>query len=379
MPRSESTRARVGILLIGAIGAGLVSIHVNHALGDRESLQTFLSGIFIPMLFALGVFTGGIWLWRLRLDGQYVLRVAGWCALGAVALAGVATLTTVYQHGEGVTMSHQFYVFSNAASTGAVIGFITGVYDIRQRIAQQKLTQLSHQLTVLNRVLRHDIRNNANIIRGHAELIEEDSVDTAEQINTIRQRSTELVEMGKQARQVEQLLQADDLRIDPVEIVSLIESSCEQLAREYPDSIIDTALPDELVVYGHPLIESALRNVLENAIEHNETETPRVSVESVAPSQGRTDLVEIRIADNGPGIPDREREVLERGYETPLEHTSGLGLWLVNWIVIESGGQVGFEENDPTGSIICLRFERPQTGSPPNPPLESPVADGRPL
>ena len=67
--------------------------------------------------------------------------------------------------------------------------------------------------------------------------------------------------------------------------------------------------------------------------------------------------MEVRVADDGPGIPAAEVNVLERGYETPLEHGSGLGLWIVNWIVTESGGGISFDENDPRGSVVTLRFE----------------------
>jgi len=68
-------------------------------------------------------------------------------------------------------------------------------------------------------------------------------------------------------------------------------------------------------------------NLIENGIEHNTGPNPsvRVAVELDG------DRVQIRIADNGSGIDDYERSILERGTETPLEHGSGLGLWLAKW------------------------------------------------
>jgi signal transduction histidine kinase len=68
------------------------------------------------------------------------------------------------------------------------------------------------------------------------------------------------------------------------------------------------------------------------------------------------DAVEIVVADDDPGIPEEEIEILERGEETGLEHTSGLGLWLVHWIVTESGGSVAFESSDTGGSVVRLRL-----------------------
>lgn len=63
MPISESTNARMGALFIVCFSAGLFALHLNHALGNRETQQRFLSGICIPMLFTLAVFTGSLGLW----------------------------------------------------------------------------------------------------------------------------------------------------------------------------------------------------------------------------------------------------------------------------------------------------------------------------
>ena len=78
---------------------------------------------------------------------------------------------------------------------------------------------------------------------------------------------------------------------------------------------------------------------------------------------GARDVV-VLLRDNGPGIPEDEVETLEQGYETDLKHLSGLGLWLVYWIVDMSGGAIAFEPNDPRGSVVELRLQSP-TGEDP--------------
>jgi signal transduction histidine kinase len=101
---------------------------------------------------------------------------------------------------------------------------------------------------------------------------------------------------------------------------------------------------------------TAVGNLLNNAIEHNDAERPSVRV-SVEPTDGDGRYVRIRVADNGPGIPEAEREVLREGTETPLEHGSGLGLWIVYWIATMSGGDITFEENDGRGSVVTLALQ----------------------
>ncbi|MBB6647881.1 ATP-binding protein [Halobellus ruber] len=355
---TNEASARGGLIVILGVGAAFLSLHTFHAVGEGEDLRTLLLGILIPAGFALGILAGGIWLHRSGFDDAYIPRAAVWCVGGAVALAVMAVLTILYQHAEGVTVSDQLFVVVNAASGGGLVGLVVGVYETRQHTARAEVDQLTRHLTVLNRVLRHDIRNNANVIQGNAELLADCPTDPGERARIIKRQAADLVELGEHAKEIERLLHADDAEREVVGLAAQVEACCEQLSREYPGADIDASLPDDLPVLAHPLVSSALLNLIENAIEHNDTSTPRVEIDSTTTARGGAEFATVRIADDGPGIPDSELAALERGYETDLEHMSGLGLWLVNWIAIESGGDVWFEENDPTGTVACLRLPR---------------------
>jgi signal transduction histidine kinase len=65
--------------------------------------------------------------------------------------------------------------------------------------------------------------------------------------------------------------------------------------------------------------------------------------------------VSVTVSDDGPGLPAEEQTVLERGYETPLAHSSGLGLWFVNWVVTGIGGRVDATVDDGTTVTLSLR------------------------
>jgi signal transduction histidine kinase len=64
--------------------------------------------------------------------------------------------------------------------------------------------------------------------------------------------------------------------------------------------------------------------------------------------------VRIEIADNGPGIPDAEWDIVTESTETPLEHASGIGLWILYWSVTALGGTVERAENEPRGTVLTL-------------------------
>ena len=63
----------------------------------------------------------------------------------------------------------------------------------------------------------------------------------------------------------------------------------------------------------------------------------------------------VEVHDDGPGIPEHERAVFDATAETPLSHSDGLGLWLVNWLVDDEGGDVTVE-TDVDGTTVTIRL-----------------------
>jgi signal transduction histidine kinase len=116
----------------------------------------------------------------------------------------------------------------------------------------------------------------------------------------------------------------------------------------HPDVRLD--LPPTAQVCARPEIERGLQELLENALEHGST-TVTVTVEQ----SESTTVVEIR--DDGPGIPDTETAAIEEADIDALSHGSGMGLWLVSYIVSESGGTLEFDTGS-TGTTVCVTLPR---------------------
>jgi signal transduction histidine kinase len=77
----------------------------------------------------------------------------------------------------------------------------------------------------------------------------------------------------------------------------------------------------------------------------------------VTVSSGRDDdRIAVTVTDDGPGLPPQDAAVLEGESETPLDHGSGLGLWLTNWVVGTNGGTVSVVESGADGTTIRLTF-----------------------
>jgi signal transduction histidine kinase len=231
-----------------------------------------------------------------------------------------------------------------------VVGAVLQFRDVTDRYLYQQ------RLAVANRILRHNLRNRMNVISGWAaEVTGSDDPRIATAGRRISETAAELTELGEQVRVL--VATADDGggAVRTITVDDHVSPLIERVRRDHPAARIETAIdPDATVaVPSSRHLTAAVGNLLDNAVEHNDTAQPSVRV-TVDGADGDQRHVRIRVADDGPGIPETEREVLQAGTETPLEHGSGLGLWLVHWIATLARGEVTFEERDPRGSVVTL-------------------------
>lgn len=250
------------------------------------------------------------------------------------------------------------------ACAGFVIGSVIGVYSAGRRGRERQLDRerrkaesLAETLSVLNRVLRHDIRNDVNVIEGYVDLIATESDVDEERVDIVRSHTSRIVQLADYARKTERLASGGESGVRTVEIVEHLATACRRVRASYPEANLETDVPERAEARAHQLVDSAFENLVENAVEHHPGPEPfvRASVERTG------DEVVVTVADDGTGLPENEVVVLESRTESKLEHSNGMGLWLVNWIVTYSGGEVEFAENEPTGSEITVRL--PATAS----------------
>ncbi|KTG09614.1 PAS domain-containing sensor histidine kinase, partial [Haloferax profundi] len=162
----------------------------------------------------------------------------------------------------------------NLLDDPAVGGIVLNSRDVTNRYRYEQ------RLRVLNRVLRHDLRNDMNVILGHADLLLDERIpaETKDHARTIKRKARSLVELGEQTRQIDTTLDRGSDGLTPVEIVDRIETQLDDIESDYPRAIIHRDLPGEQWVYADDLVESALKNLIDNALEHNDRILPEVSV-----------------------------------------------------------------------------------------------------
>ncbi|OYR41888.1 histidine kinase [Halorubrum sp. Ib24] len=212
------------------------------------------------------------------------------------------------------------------------------------------------RLSVLNRVLRHNARNKLDVILAHADHVEDDTHQTA-----IQNSASELASVSRKAREAEAVMTDSVSAPSTVDIAAVAHEVAATARDDYPDSSISVTAPERLQLTSYrTVVRRLMTELVENAIVHSD-DPARVDIEV---ERTADDIPQLRIADNGPGIPDRERDLLTESSETQLEHGLGVGLWFVNWAVSQLGAELEFQSTGSTGTTVVVRFYRNKESMP---------------
>lgn len=237
------------------------------------------------------------------------------------------------------------------------VGYLISLRDVTQRQIRQQ------QLAVLNRVLRHNLRNKLTVVKGSAKAAAEAGEESIN-LTRIVDAADDLVRLSERAKTIDQYMQDGQQLETSVEITDVLRRVVDDASESHPGVDFEVDLPDAATIEtSEAVFERVVANAVENAAVHNDLTDPWVAVSLSVRTESENPLC-IEIRDNGPGIPDHELEVIENGTETALEHGSSLGLWVLTWGVRFLGGDLEFEERSPNGTAVRLLFPQQPTVEP---------------
>ncbi|WP_336337909.1 sensor histidine kinase [Haloarcula brevis] len=348
-----TTKRILGCGTLTLTGGGLAVVSARQLLGGTNGVVETVIAAF-GLLIGLGFLAGSGVLLRSDLRTKHVLRVAGWNLLGVVATSAVLVLILLYQRASGGTLLAPLFSGTIVVGVSATAHVLIGVNDVR-RIRARNLARQREKTTVMNRLIRHDLKHSAQVLLGLGDVLsgtpDPDVDDIGDRVRTV---GSDLAEIDSQVGTVTDLIESEDIEREPVAVDSLVEASAAELRPQFPDAAVSVRADDGVRALAGDPLEIAVSELLENALVHGgdpATVTVRVDAEP------RT--VTVSVSDAGPGIPETERELVSGDQSvTQLTHSNGLGLWLSKWVVEAYGGTLEFEAPDGDGATVTLRLDR---------------------
>ncbi|MFB6072830.1 MAG: PAS domain S-box protein [Halobacterium sp.] len=255
------------------------------------------------------------------------------------------SVRTVEVHSSPIELADDELLFS-------VVHDVTDREDYEARLETQR-----DNLEVLNQVLRHDVRNDLQVVLAYAEMLaDEVPEDHREYVSRIRTSADHAVELTDTAREIANVMLASEANHGEVNLRSVLEPEIEEVQSSYPGAVIavEDAVP-AVDVAGTDMLDSVFRNLMKNAVQHNDNDVPEVTVSTTE----RGDSVVVRVADNGPGVRDGQKDDIFGKGEKGLESQgTGMGLYLVQTLVDGVDGEVWVEDNDPEGAVFAVELPK---------------------
>lgn len=269
--------------------------------------------------------------------------------LVALGEHGVLAIGT---HEEGFAAEDEQFVTILARATQVALTQVEREQELRE--SRAAIERRNEQIGFFNGVLRHTLRNALLVIQGRAEILREEVDAGQDHLDRIDRWAQDLADLTETIRAINDTVAATESeRLAAVDVRAMIRERTRAVRSESGDVTVARDLEEDLSVRANDLAGEVIESVVRNAVRHNDTASPTVEVTA----REVADRVQVRVADDGPGIDDDLKTTLfERDVGTT--HTGGgFGLYFVSMMMDLYGGTVWVEDNEPRGAVVVLEFQ----------------------
>jgi signal transduction histidine kinase len=204
--------------------------------------------------------------------------------------------------------------------------------------------------------LAHETKNPLNIVRGLAQMISKQEDASLE----IRQKSREIIlETDRVTAQLNDFINFSrprEVHRSPVALNSVVSEVVRALSYDLEEKAVRLQVQEGLprVEADEQLLRQALFNLLLNAIQ---AVADKGIIQVAAAKQNSTEVM-LEIRDNGPGVPVEHRADIFKPYFTTNQSGTGLGLAVVQQIVLAHGWEIECLANEPRGAVFRISHMR---------------------
>ncbi|WP_254824148.1 sensor histidine kinase [Haloglomus halophilum] len=359
-PLSPQVVPRVVSLLGVALVTATIAFHLTFETWRGAGPAELLLYAVVPPLAVVPIYAG----YRLRtgsIDPSRYVRVLVWTVVVTAVwslINAVLMLSVMGEASASGLAGWWLFTLKAGIAAGLLIGMVEARAIQRAVEAEAKAVRAERKraerelLTYVNDFLRHEVLNTANIVGGNADLLISNHARgeplDREKLESIRNRSDDLARVIQDVRSLLEATQIDDE--NTVELSSLLAEEITDLQQTYDDLVVETDIQTGTAVRGGQLLGRVFGNLLRNAVEHNDSSPRRIEV--VVTEEPGTATV--RIADNGPGIPEAKLDGIF--HRSTGDH--GFGLYLTKLLVERYGGAVELVRTDDDGTVFAVTLPR---------------------
>jgi two-component system sensor histidine kinase HydH len=245
--------------------------------------------------------------------------------------------------------------FATLSAIGAVFTWRTfaTTSDLQLRLvrASEQNTHL-REMNLAAAGLAHETRNPLNIIRGLAQMISKRPESTPE----MQAKSQEIIaEADKVAAQLNEFINYSrprEVRRTSVSVPGVATEVARALSYDLEEKKINLQIQGEKLTIqaDEQMLRQALFNLILNAIQ---AANGNGEIQVVAEKRGPADAI-LEVRDNGPGVAPEHRGEIFKPYFTMQKTGTGLGLAVVQQIVLAHGWEIECLPNQPQGAIFRI-------------------------
>lgn len=336
------------------------ALFLGSAVGDGP-FSILLQAIEVVLLaaFSLVLVYGGYWLASSPFEADRLWWAGLWTMVGLAGIVAIVALVTAFRVLQGGEISEPTLIQEMllAAGGGGLAGLLVGISTVKETVEGERAKRQRDTLLFVNELLRHNVLNGMQIIKGNADILHEHVDEDGERyLETTETRAESVVELIKNVRALMKSVSGEVPR-RAVPLGSVLRGEVNHAEGSYPEATFERGDIPDVEVYADELLHAVFENLLANAVEHNDADEPKVTV-AVESTQ---EHVTVRIADNGPGIPEADHDrVLQPGEQGDGSIGQGIGLYLVDTLVTRYNGDVRFRRNEPRGTVVEVELLRPE-------------------
>jgi signal transduction histidine kinase len=217
---------------------------------------------------------------------------------------------------------------------------------IEKRKAEARILELNEILKILNKILRHDILNDLTVAEGNISIYLDhgEPKDVKELLGIIVESVSRGKDLINKMRDLEKTVSTGQPlgKIDVGEVVNEAKKEFENL---------NIKQVGNTTVMADTAFSSVFTNLFRNALDHGKASEITITISEI------DSYTEIKVADNGKGIPDEiKSQIFKEGAKFGETGNTGLGLYIINKTIERYGGSISVENNKPKGVVFIIRL-----------------------